>query len=61
LLGIWGPIITSVGALLTIVLVFLTDVFIRGATESVTIYSVVGSGVIVAAFGMLAYDMYRSR
>jgi hypothetical protein len=26
LLGLWGPIVTSVGSLLTIVLIFLTDV-----------------------------------
>jgi len=61
LLGVWGPIITSVGNLLTIVLVFLSDVLIGGAAESVTVWSLVGSGVIIAAFGVLAYDMFNRR
>jgi hypothetical protein len=60
LLGVWGPIITSVGGLLTLVLVFLSDVIIHGATEAITVYRVLGSSAIVVAFGMLAYDMYQS-
>jgi len=56
LLGVWGPIIASVGSLLTIVLVFLSDIMF--GSGYVTIWSLAGSGVIVAAFAVLAYDMY---
>ncbi|KAJ4486098.1 hypothetical protein J3R30DRAFT_3655365 [Lentinula aciculospora] len=57
-LALWGPIITSVGGLLTIVLVFFSDI-ILGATESLTIWGVAGSATIVVAFGVLAYDMFQ--
>jgi len=57
LLGIWGPIIASVGSLLTIVLVMFSDVILGGATI-LTVWSLIGAGVIVAAFGVLAYDMF---
>jgi hypothetical protein len=59
LLGVWGPIIVSVGNLLTIVLVFLSDVFFGAGIKSVTLWSSIGSSVIVAAFAVLAYDMFR--
>ncbi|ESK86641.1 duf6 domain [Moniliophthora roreri MCA 2997] len=58
LLGLWGPIITSVGGLLTIVLIFISDVLL-GATEALTAWSVLGSATIIAAFGVLAYDVVR--
>ncbi|KAG6851076.1 hypothetical protein H0H93_002968 [Arthromyces matolae] len=61
LLGIWGPIITSVGNLLTIVLVFMSDIIFGAGIESLTVWSVVGCGVIVAAFAVLAYDMFSYR
>lgn len=61
LLGVWGPIITSVGNLLTIVLVFFSDVLFGAGTEAVTAWGLVGSIVIVAAFAVLAYDMFRGR
>jgi len=60
LLGIWGPVITSVGNLLTIVLVLVSDVLLGGATDVVTVWSLIGAGVIVAAFGVLAYDMFNA-
>ncbi|KAJ3779197.1 hypothetical protein FB446DRAFT_711296 [Lentinula raphanica] len=59
-LALWGPIITSVGGLLTIVLVFFSDILL-GATESLTIWGVAGSATIVVAFGVLAYDMLQLR
>jgi hypothetical protein len=59
LLGVWGPIITSVGNLLTIVLVLFSDVLFGHGAETITAWSLVGSGVIVAAFGVLAYDMFN--
>lgn len=58
LLGLWGPIITSVGGLLTIVLVFISDVILR-ETDAFNLWTVSGSTAIVAAFAVLAYDMVR--
>ncbi|KAJ7293558.1 hypothetical protein C8J57DRAFT_1043403 [Mycena rebaudengoi] len=57
LLGVWGPIITSVGNLLTIVLVFLSDIIFGAGFEAITLGGVIGCSVIVAAFGVLVYDM----
>ncbi|KAF8622464.1 hypothetical protein AX15_006985 [Amanita polypyramis BW_CC] len=59
LLGIWGPIITSVGSLLTIVLVFVSDVLFGNGIQNFTVWSLIGCSVITAAFGVLAYDMFR--
>ncbi|KAJ7092706.1 hypothetical protein C8R44DRAFT_646650 [Mycena epipterygia] len=61
LLGVWGPIIVSVGNLLTIVMVFLSDIIFGAGVEAVTLGGVVGCGVIVAAFGVLVYDMLDKR
>ncbi|KAJ7597011.1 hypothetical protein C8J56DRAFT_918918 [Mycena floridula] len=60
LLGIWGPIVTSVGGLLTIVLVSLSDILWSGLAV-ITLWSVVGCSVIVLAFAILVYDMSRTR
>ena len=60
LLGLWGPILTSIGNLLTIVLVFFSDIIFGGAVETITVWSMLGCGAIVSAFGILAYDMMRS-
>ncbi|TFY62906.1 hypothetical protein EVJ58_g3555 [Rhodofomes roseus] len=61
LLGIWGPIVTSVGSLLTIVLMFLSDIIFGRAASTVTVWSLLGSGAIVVAFGVLAYDMVKRK
>ncbi|KIP03972.1 hypothetical protein PHLGIDRAFT_94162 [Phlebiopsis gigantea 11061_1 CR5-6] len=61
LLGLWGPIVTSVGNLLTIVLVFVSDIIFGGAVQSITVWSMLGSGSIILAFGVLAYDMLQKR
>jgi len=58
LLGVWGPVITSVGNLLTIVLVLLSDFLLGSTIDIVTVWSLVGSGLIVTAFCVLAYDMF---
>ena len=60
-MGVWGPIVTSVGSLLTIVLVFISDAIFGDAVDTVTIWSTLGCSAIVFAFGMLAYDMVRGR
>ena len=52
---------TSVGSLLTIVLVFISDAIFGDAVDTVTIWSTLGCSAIVFAFGMLAYDMVRGR
>jgi len=61
LLGVWGPIVTSVGSLLTIVMVFISDIVFGGAVDTITTWSLFGSGAIVIAFAVLAYDMGRQR
>ncbi|KZT65601.1 hypothetical protein DAEQUDRAFT_716388 [Daedalea quercina L-15889] len=61
LLGIWGPIVTSVGSLLTIVMMFVSDIIFGGAAGTVTVWSLLGSGAIVIAFGVLAYDMVKRK
>jgi len=55
LLGVWGPIVTSVGSLLTIVLTFISDLIF--GTVAFTIGGLFGAGLIVCAFGILVYDM----
>lgn len=50
---------TSVGGLLTIALVFISDVMFGAGMRAVTMGSVVGSTMIIAAFGVLAYDMAK--
>ena len=57
----WGPVVTSVGSLLTIVLVFLSDATWGGAVDTVTIWSVLGCSAIAVAFAILAYDMMKRR
>lgn len=55
LLGIWGPIVTSVGSLMTIVLTLFSDMFF--GTVALTFGGLVGTGMIVGAFAMLVFDM----
>ncbi|KAF9229261.1 hypothetical protein BS17DRAFT_771239 [Gyrodon lividus] len=56
LLGIWGPIVTSVGNLLTIVLTLFSDMIF--GTVALTFGGLLGAGMIVGAFGVLVYDMF---
>ena len=51
----------SVGNLLTIVLVFVSDIVFGGAVHTITAWSLLGSGGIVVAFGVLAYDMLQQK
>ena len=51
------PLLQSVGSLFTLVLVALADVFLAGATLSFA--TLVGSGVIAAAFSILVIDVLR--
>jgi len=61
LLGIWGPIIVSVGNMLTIVLVLISDCLFGAGIDTLTIWSLLGSGGVVVAFGVLTYDMFTKR
>ena len=61
LLGVWGPIVTSIGSLLTTVLVFASDVVFGSGMEVVTFWNFMGSVAIVAAFGVLAEDLFTRR
>ncbi|KAL4069638.1 hypothetical protein V8B97DRAFT_1968410 [Scleroderma yunnanense] len=55
LLGAWGPIVTSVGSLLTIVLTLFSDLIF--GTVALTLGGLIGTGMIVGAFAVLVYDM----
>ena len=55
LLGVWGPIVTSVGNLLTIVLTLFSDMIF--GTVAMTLGGLVGAGIIVGAFALLVWDM----
>jgi len=61
LLGIWGPIVVSVGNMLTIVLVLISDCLFGGGIDTLTVWSLLGSGGVVVAFGVLTYDMFTKR
>jgi len=61
LLGIWGPVVASIGNLLTIVLVFISDMIVGNGVEPITVWNVMGAGSIVAAFGILAHDVMQRR
>ncbi|KAG2044874.1 hypothetical protein BDR03DRAFT_937424 [Suillus americanus] len=56
LLGVWGPIVTSVGSLLTIVLTLISDLML--GSVGLTAGGILGAGMIVGAFAVLAYDMF---
>jgi hypothetical protein len=56
-LGVWGPIIASIGNLLTTVLTFASDVIFGAGMEVVTIWNFTGAVAIVLAFGVLVQDL----
>ncbi|KAH7930939.1 hypothetical protein BV22DRAFT_1053502 [Leucogyrophana mollusca] len=57
LLGLWGPVITSVGNLLTIVLSLFSDLMF--GSVGLTKWGLLGAGMIVGAFSVLVYDMSK--
>ncbi|KAH8835294.1 hypothetical protein DL96DRAFT_1573645, partial [Flagelloscypha sp. PMI_526] len=61
LLAEWGAIITSVGNLLTIILVMVSDVFFGAGIQALTIWSVLGSSIISVSFGVLALGYVTQR
>ncbi|KAG8940272.1 hypothetical protein FRC04_005454 [Tulasnella sp. 424] len=60
LLGVWGPIVVSVGNLLTIVLVLASNAVFGDGVETITIWSLLGCGMIAGAFSILAMDVLRN-
>ncbi|KAJ1311092.1 hypothetical protein OPQ81_009595 [Rhizoctonia solani] len=56
LLSLWGPIVASVGNLLTIVLVMITDVVLSRDLSAITFWSFIGSGLIIAGFAILVWE-----
>lgn len=61
LIGLWGPVVASIGSLLTIVLMFISDIIFGNGLEQVTLWNLMGAGAIVTAFGVLAHDTLRRR
>jgi len=59
LLGIWGPVITSVGGLLTIILVLLSDVLFVEGLAILSAWNLTGSFMIIGSFAILASE-FRS-
>ena len=53
-----GPVLVSVGNLLTIVLMLLVDVFLMEGVLP-TGWSMLGCGMIAGGFGVLAWDVSR--
>jgi hypothetical protein len=49
--------VVSVGNLLTIVLVFLSDIIFGQGVSAITFWSITGSASIMFAFSILVYDM----
>ncbi|CAE6434053.1 hypothetical protein ACGC1H_001447 [Rhizoctonia solani] len=56
LLSLWGPIVASVGNLLTIVLVMLADVILSRDLSVITFWSLIGSGLIISGFAILVWE-----
>lgn len=58
LLSIWGPVLTSVGNLLTIVLILLVEITIMSAPLP-NLETVIGCGMIAGGFGVLLWGIKR--
>ncbi|KAG8687465.1 hypothetical protein FRC08_011944 [Ceratobasidium sp. 394] len=56
LLSLWGPIVASVGNLLTIVLVMIADVIISRSLSTITLWSLLGSSLIILGFAILVLE-----
>ncbi|KAG9046263.1 hypothetical protein FS837_004760 [Tulasnella sp. UAMH 9824] len=56
---IWGPVLTGVAGLLTIVFVLAGDALFGKGMETITAETLLGSTMIVGAFGLLARDAMK--
>ncbi|KAG8940270.1 hypothetical protein FRC04_005452 [Tulasnella sp. 424] len=61
LLYIWGPVLNAVANLLTIVLVLAGDALFGKGMQTITAGTLLGSTMIVGAFGLLARDAMMGR
>jgi len=56
LIALWGPVLTSVATLMTIVLVLISDTLFGHARETVTLTGLIGAAMITGAFGILVAE-----
>ncbi|KAG8940271.1 hypothetical protein FRC04_005453 [Tulasnella sp. 424] len=61
LLYLWGPVLIAVAGLLTIVLVLAGDALFGKGMQTITAETMLGSTMIVGAFGLLARDAMMKR
>ncbi|KAG8997516.1 hypothetical protein FRB90_012494 [Tulasnella sp. 427] len=59
LLYVWGPVLTAVASLLTIVLVLMCDVLFGNGMQTLTAGTLLGSTMIVGAFGLTGIPRTR--
>ncbi|KIO25813.1 hypothetical protein M407DRAFT_24868 [Tulasnella calospora MUT 4182] len=59
LLYMWGPVLIAVASLLTIVLVLAGDALFGKGMQTITFETLLGSTMIVGAFGLLARDSMK--
>jgi hypothetical protein len=57
LLGIWGPVITSVGNLLTIILMLVVESIFVESTPTPTFVGILGCGMIAGGFAVLVWEV----
>lgn len=57
LLGIWGPVITSVGNLLTIVLMLIVESIFVESAPTPNLAGVIGCGMIAGGFAVLVWEV----
>jgi len=57
LLGIWGPVITSVGNLLTIVLMLAVESIFVDSAPTPSLVGVLGCGMIAGGFAVLVWEV----
>lgn len=57
LLGIWGPVITSVGNLLTIILMLVVDSIFVESTQTPSLVGIIGCGMIAGGFAVLVWEV----
>ena len=57
LLGIWGPVITSVGNLLTIILMLIVESLFVEAAPTPSFTGILGCGMIAGGFAVLVWEV----
>jgi hypothetical protein len=57
LLGIWGPVITSVGNLLTIILMLIVESIFVESAPTPSLMGILGCGMIASGFAVLVWEV----